>query len=246
MNNEKTEWCSECDREVTLNWDIEKDGYCCYCPYCGKRLMLCQYCDGAADGECDWKENRGCKHSPENENRKENEMTKTEIENKIYDLKRTIENCKNIIKANENEVKKLEAEKEGFVFKRVEKGLHYYCVGVNELGVTVEPHVEKRLIFSDVMFKNNNYFHTKERAEEVADKINFLLKLERLHDTFCPDYKPDWDNKSESKWTVVFDYDEKKYAPYWSVITDNHTIVYFNSRKTAKKVCDILNKELEK
>lgn len=170
-------------------------------------------------------------------------MTKTEIENKIYDLKRVIESCKNVIKANENEIKKLEAEKEKPVFERVEKGLRYYCVEVNELGVTVEPHIDNRLIFSDAMFKNNTYFLTKERSEEVADKINFLLKLERLHDTFCPDYKPDWDNKSEAKWTVVFDYDEKKYAPYWSVITDNHTIVYFNSRKTAKKVCDILNEE---
>lgn len=39
-------------------------------------------------------------------------MTKTEIENKIHNLKRTIKNCEIIIKANENEIKKLEAEKE--------------------------------------------------------------------------------------------------------------------------------------
>lgn len=173
-------------------------------------------------------------------------MTKTEIDNKIYEIKRIIESCENIIKANKNELKKLEAEKERPAFERVEKGLHFYCVEVNELGVTVELHIDNRLIFSDAMFKNNNYFLTKERAEEVADKINFLLKLERLHDTFCPDYKPDWDNKSESKWTVVFDYDEKKYASYWNAVIDNYTIVYFNSRETAEKVCDVLNKELEK
>ncbi len=245
MNNEKTEWCSECDSEVTLNWDIEKDGYCCYCPYCGKRLMLCQYCDGTADGECDWKENGGCKHSPENENRKENEMTKTEIENKIYDLKRTIESCENIIKANKNEIKKLEAEKERFVFKRVEKGLRYYCVEVNELGVTVEPHIDNRLIFSDAMFKNNTYFLTKERAEEVADKINFLLKLERLHDTFCPDYKPDWENNWKQKFYILFDNVRGIYISTDAYSVDNHTTAYFNSRETAEKVCEILNKEIE-
>ena len=245
MSNEKTEWCSECDSEVTLNWDIEKDGYCCYCPYCGKRLMLCQYCDGTADGECDWKENGGCKHSPENESRKENKMTKTEIENKIYDLKRAIESCENIIKANENEIKKLEAEKEGPAFERVEKGLRYYCVGVNELGVTVEPHIDNRLIFSDAMFENNNYFHTKERAEEVADKINFLLKLERLHNTFCPDYKPDWEEgKDECKWFIRFDAKNKEYLAFWTTIYRDAT-VYFDSKETAKKVCEILNKELE-
>lgn len=172
-------------------------------------------------------------------------MTKTEIENKIYDLKRVIESCKNVIKANENEIKKLEAEKEKPVFERVEKGLRYYCVEVNELGVTVEPHIDNRLIFSDAMFKNNTYFLTKERAEEVADKINFLLKLERLHDTFCPDYKPDWNCKREAKWVVVFDYDKNKYASYWNAVTDNRTIVYFDSSKTADKVCETLNKGLE-
>nr|DAH43882.1 MAG TPA: hypothetical protein [Caudoviricetes sp.] len=172
-------------------------------------------------------------------------MTKTEIENKIYDLKRTIKSCENIIKANENEIKKLEAEKEKPVFERVEKGLHYYIVEVNELGVTVERHIDNYMIFSDAMFKNNNYFHTKERAEEVADKINFLLRLERLHDTFCPDYKPDWDDKSKAKWCVVFDYDENEYVSYWNTVIDNRTIVYFDSIGTAKKVCKILNKEIK-
>ena len=172
-------------------------------------------------------------------------MTKTEIENKIYDLKRAIESCKNVIKANENEIKKLEAEKEKPVFERVEKGLRYYCVEVNELGVTVEPHIDNRLIFSDAMFKNNNYFLTKERAEEVADKINFLLKLERLHDIYCSDYEPDWNDRIKAKWNVVFDYDEKEYVSYWNTVVDSHTTVYFDSKKTADKVCEILNKEFE-
>lgn len=246
MNYEKTEWCSECDSEVTLNWNIEKDGYCCYCPYCGKRLMLCSYCDGTADGECDWKENGGCKHSPENESRKENKMTKTEIENKIYDLKRVVESCENIIKANKNEIKKLQAEKEKPAFERVETGKEYYSIGKRTTGEFISYQLtEENTSFNEDYFKNNNYFHTKERAKEVANKINFLLKLERLHDTFCPDYKPDWNDRIKAKWNVVFDYDEKKYVSYWNAVADSHTTVYFDSKKTADKVCDILNKGLE-
>lgn len=256
MNYERTEWCSECDREVTLSWDIEKDGYCCYCPYCGKRLMLCQYCDGAADGECDWKENGGCKHSPENESRKENKMTKTEIEieieNKIYDLKRVIESCKNVIKANENEIKKLEAEKEKPAFERVKKGEKYYFIGEDcRCGNIENRKIITYFTFDDNSkndekhFKSNNYFLTKERADEVADKINFLLKLERLHDTFCPDYKPDWEEeKYEYKWYIRFDSKKKKYTPFWTSQYRDAT-VYFDSKETAKKVCEILNKVLE-
>ena len=173
-------------------------------------------------------------------------MTKTEIENKIYDLKRTIKSCENIIKANENEIKKLEAEKERPAFERVEEGKKYYTVATDSYnGIFVKEYIEEYIGFDKSNFENNNYFFTKERAEEVADKINFLLKLERLHDTFCPDYKPDWNNKSESKWTVTFDYDKKKYAPYWSTVIDKCTIVYFNDSKTISKVCEILNKEIE-
>ena len=173
-------------------------------------------------------------------------MTKTEIENKIYDLKRTIKSCENIIKANENEIKKLEAEKERPAFERVEEGEKYYTVTTDSYNrVFVREYIEEYMRFDKLNFENNNYFLTKERAEEVADKIKFLLKLERLHDTFCPDYKPDWNDKSKAKWTVVFDYDKKKYTPYWNTIIDNCTIVYFNDSKTISKVCEILNKEVE-
>lgn len=173
-------------------------------------------------------------------------MTKTEIENKIHALKRTIKSCENIIKANENEIKKLEAEKERPAFERVEEGKKYYTVTAGSYnGIFVKGYIEEYMRFDKLNFENNNYFLTKERAEEVADKIKFLLKLERLHDTFCPDYKPDWNDKSKTKWTVAFDYDEKKYKPYWTIVTDNRTIVYFNDSKTISKVCEILNKEIE-
>lgn len=47
-----TVYCSECEREVTLQWDFEQDGYKSFCPYCGERLMMCSYCDHLED--CDY------------------------------------------------------------------------------------------------------------------------------------------------------------------------------------------------
>ena len=86
-----------------------------------------------------------------------------------------------------------------------------------------------------------NYNGSKERAEEVADKIKFLLKLERLHDTFCPDYKPDWSDVSNAKWRVAFEQEKKKYVLCWDWAADCKT-VYFDSEGTAKKVYETLNK----
>lgn len=93
-------------------------------------------------------------------------------------------------------------------------------------------------------FENNNYFHTRRRAQEVADKINFLLKLERLHDTLCSNYKPDW-NDGENKYFVFYDNDSKCYAFNAVAIVEYEPIVYFPTRETAQKVCDILNAEQE-
>lgn len=173
-------------------------------------------------------------------------MNKTEIENKIYDLKRTIKSCENIIKANENEIKKLEAEKERPAFERVEEGKKYYIVATDSYnGIFVKEYIEEYMRFDKSNFENNNYFLTKERAEEVADKIKFLLKLERLHDTFCPDYKPDWDNNWKQKFYILFDNARGIYLSTDAYSVDNHTTVYFDSRETAEKVRDVLNKEIE-
>lgn len=173
-------------------------------------------------------------------------MTKTEIENKIHALKRTIKSCENIIKANENEIKKLEAEKERPAFERVEEWKKYYTVTAGSYnGIFVKEYIEEYMRFDKLNFENNNYFLTKERAEEVADKIKFLLKLESLHDTFCPDYKPDWDDNWMEKNNVFFDNESGKYISTDTYSVDNHTTVYFDSRETAEKVCSVLNKEIK-
>ena len=172
-------------------------------------------------------------------------MNKTEIENEISDIKRMIESFKNLIEVNEKVIKSLEAEKEKFAFDRVEKGKNYYSIGESFAGkIEVCCGTERNTAGDIDHLENNNYFYTKERAEEVADKINFLLKLERLHDIYCPDYKPDWNDKNEEKLSVVFDSDKKKYAPYWNAVT-NCTTVYFNSEEIIEKVCYVLNKEIE-
>lgn len=170
-------------------------------------------------------------------------MTKTEIDNKIYDLKRTIKSCENVIKANENEIKKLEAEKERPAFERAERGKKYYFVDVYRGKFFAKHEVDEHSILDNEIYASNNYFHTKERAEEVTDKINFLLKLERLHDTFCPDYKPGWEDKErECYWYVKFDSRTKRYEALWSYYKVA-TTTYFDSRETANKVCEILNEE---
>ena len=57
------EQCPDCGNDVRLKWDVERDGYTIYCPYCGYRMKLCSMCDVRDGGKCDWSSKTGeCKN----------------------------------------------------------------------------------------------------------------------------------------------------------------------------------------
>ena len=94
-------------------------------------------------------------------------------------------------------------------------------------------------------FEGNNYFHTEKRAQEVADKINFLLKLERLHDIYCPDYVPDWGNHDEYKYSIFYNNYNRNYCIGMFSVNNYKNNAFFATKEIAQKVCNILNAELE-
>lgn len=136
------------------------------------------------------------------------------------------------------EIPKVEEEPE---LKRVGNGQEYYYITRhNAAGFGAACTAELGYHFDKILFENNNYFHTKERAEEVADKINFLLKLERLYDTYCPDYVPDWQDNAR-KYYVFYGTKDSTYYVGGCLVADRKPCVYFPTTEIAQKVCDILN-----
>ena len=124
-------------------------------------------------------------------------------------------------------------------FSKVRKGTKYYSALLATLDCGVTSSIEDGDDCDTNRFKNNNYFYTRERAQEVADKINMLLLLERLHDTYCPGYEPNWAD------------DSAKYFHKFNRVTNRWAVgkchrmdmefVYFPTEEIAQKVCDILN-----
>ncbi len=141
-----------------------------------------------------------------------------------------------------NQQKKQESK-----FERVEKNENYYYLEFGSvLGTaTIYSEAETGHHIDKNRFDNNNYFHTEERAQEVADKINFLLKLERLRDTFCPDYIPDWNNNNEQKYFVFYDNGSNHYESSVVIAVEYEPTVYFPTREIAQKVRNVLNAEQE-
>lgn len=170
-----------------------------------------------------------------------------QLSERIEQLTNFVESTKAILEAAEKERNRLAArcEEQEPKFERVKENTLYFSLFFDSLtGLIVSSSTEKDIGFDKAAYNNNNYFHTKERAQKVADKINFLLKLERLHDTFCPDYKPDW-NDGENKYFVFYDNTCKRYAFNAVAVVEYEPGVYFPTGKIAKKVCDILNAEQE-
>lgn len=158
-----------------------------------------------------------------------------------------IESMKAALIAAEEERDRLadQRREQGLKFKRVEYQEGYWSVGSKfgaEGKATPCLHYENFDRSDNNYFDNNNYFKTVQRAEEVADKINVLLKLERLHDIYCPDYKPDW-KRADHKHYVIRDEQRKKFICASAIKWSKVTCVFFPTREIAQKVCNILNEE---
>ena len=150
------------------------------------------------------------------------------------------------VKALSKQIEQLEKElaeaKSESKFERVVHGEQYYHIGLDYVVCTC-PLSDTNSYYNKMDYENNNYFHTKERAQEVADKIRLLLKLERLHDIYCPGYKPDWSN-NEIKYLILYNHTANRYS-VGNAIYSKYLLPYFPTTEIAQKVCDILNAELK-
>lgn len=97
---------------------------------------------------------------------------------------------------------------------------------------------------TDITRKNfGNFFRTRERAEQVKEKMRMLLRLEQLHDMLCPDYVPDWKD-DRLKFYVYFDHEQGSLNITASSFCDALNLVTFETRENAEKAAEILNKEM--
>ncbi|MDD6375028.1 MAG: hypothetical protein PUG07_04450, partial [Ruminococcus sp.] len=81
------------------------------------------------------------------------------------------------------------------------------------------------------------------RAEQVADKMRLLLRLEQLHDMLCPDYVPDWE-KEKDKFCLCYHHEGKQWSVESWLFFESQGFVWFDTFENAEKAAEILNKEM--
>lgn len=168
-----------------------------------------------------------------------------QLTNLVITSEETISQLKETLKSVEQERDRLADERRELEpkFERVDKNekYHFLVFDPEAMVATDIDHGEKCKSDTEY-FELNNYFKTESRALEVCDKINFLLKLERFHDIYCPDYIPDWDSL-DKKYCVYYNHDWQIYIYSECTRCESAQLTYFPTAAIAQKVRDILNKE---
>lgn len=160
-----------------------------------------------------------------------------------------IEQANNEIAKLQEEIKRLQEIEDEPDIQRVGAGEPFWYIQLGDYGVNViqcnEPTGRSCYDITETigtrLFRNSNYFLSKERAEQVAEKIDAVLKVERMHDAFCPELV---DGTEENAYYVGLSlkYHEFVYVPYMPQETSDVLIVAkFGSSEVATKVCQILD-----
>ena len=87
------------------------------------------------------------------------------------------------------------------------------------------------------------YFKSEEKVQDFASKIAFLFKLQKFHDTFCPNYEPDWNDNEKVKYCIYFSHKLDSFEFGENSIVEHLSTVYFPTMEIADKICNILNEE---
>ena len=79
-------------------------------------------------------------------------------------------------------------------------------------------------------------------SEKQAKKLLAINQLMNVAKYLNKDWKPDWNNDNEKKYTISFDRNNKKINITWNVLV-NKCPVYFKTEELAKKAIEILGEE---
>lgn len=159
-----------------------------------------------------------------------------DIEKKLEDLKAEFLGKLETLE-KEAEMQKKQEEPKPW---KPEDGEDYFYIGIDftiDSWENVDDDTDKR------NFRIGNCFQTEARAEQVAEKMRLLLRLEQLHDMLCPDYVPDWEG-DRLKFQIYFSHSQGEYGKSCSTGIESPCMAVFDTEENAEKAAEILNKEM--
>ena len=100
----------------------------------------------------------------------------------------------------------------------------------------------KNVTYDDIQNKIMPYTDTVFTTPMHKQKCITFRKLLEVADYLNGDWKPDWDNKIQTKYSIVYNYDNKTFE-ILSRYYMNSVGVCFSSRENARKAIEIIREE---
>lgn len=95
--------------------------------------------------------------------------------------------------------------------------------------------------------KIGNVFLTKEEAEKELDRRILLTKFRQFRDKCNGDWKPDWGDKSEDKFCVLFNHETSELVLNWYVyVQPFESFGCFKNREDAQRAIDLFGDEIKR
>lgn len=80
-------------------------------------------------------------------------------------------------------------------------------------------------------------------SEIQAEKLLAINKLMNVAKYLNCDWKPDWENTNEIKYTIAYDYKNNRLISDITCMAYNWSLIYFKSKKLAQQAIDILGED---
>jgi len=163
-------------------------------------------------------------------------MTKNELEQKIQEKTKELEELKKIY---EEETKDINQR-----YHPSYCSIYYTATTCNN----TETYYWHNQRSDKLHYENYNTWETNERAKQISSAIHFYLLLEQLHDLYCLDFKYEDIHAGDTVFTIIFDSAfHQFFVRERNFIPRRHLgEVYFNTYENAEKACAIMNEEFER
>ena len=95
--------------------------------------------------------------------------------------------------------------------------------------------------------KMSNIFITKEAAEKERDRRILLTKFRQFRDKCNGDWKPDWEDKSEYKFCVLFNHESSELVLNWyTYVQPFESFGCFKNREDAQRAIELFGDEIKR
>ena len=102
-------------------------------------------------------------------------------------------------------------------------------------------------ILGCIHYKQGHLFKTKEEAEKERDRRILLTRFRQFRDKCNGDWKPDWKDKSEDKFCILFNHESSELILNWYIyVQPFESFGCFKNSEDAKRAIQLFGDEIKR